>query len=89
MCDERLTLHDLLLRDWGTDLPLQGGWGGSREDPIIITASDADSVAATRVVTLRGIGNGRGVFWRTISLALVGGHDRFVVGQDFIGPDHD
>jgi len=59
---ERLTLHDMLLRDWGTDLFIRGGSGGSREDPIIITASDPSIVAETRLLTLRGIGRGRGIF---------------------------
>jgi len=44
-----------MLRDWGTDLPIRGGSGGSREDPIIITASDPSIVAETRSLTLRGI----------------------------------
>jgi hypothetical protein len=70
--EEPIGLHDLLLRDWGTELPIRGGYGGSREDPIIITTSDAESVALTRVVALRGLGRGRGIFWRTLNHALLG-----------------
>ena len=83
MPEEPIALHDMLLRDWGTELPIRGGYGGSREDPIIITTSDADSVAATRLWTLRGLGRGRGIFWRTIAHTLLGdqwpGIERFKI----------
>jgi hypothetical protein len=73
MPEERITVHDLLLRDWGTDLPIRGGSGSSREDPIIIiTTPDADTVAATHLLTLRGIGRGRRIFWRTVAHTLLG-----------------
>jgi hypothetical protein len=71
MVEERIALHDLLLRDWGTDLPIRGGYGGSREDPIVITATDADDVATTRLLTLKGLGRGRRIFWRTIAHTLL------------------
>jgi hypothetical protein len=71
MPEERIPLHDLLLSDWGTDLPIRGGYGGSREDPIVITATDEDSVATTRLLTLKGLGRGRGIFWRTIAHTLL------------------
>ncbi len=54
MPEERIALHDLLLRDWGTKLPIRGGYGQSREDPIIVTTPDLESVALTQVLTLRG-----------------------------------
>lgn len=72
MPEERITLHDLLLRDWGTELPIRGGYGRSREDPIIVTTPEAESVALTQVLALRGLGRGRGIFWRTITHALLG-----------------
>jgi hypothetical protein len=72
MPDERISLHDLLLRDWGTELPIRGGYGQSREDPIVVTTGDADSTALTQLLTLRGLGRGRGIFWRTITHALLG-----------------
>jgi hypothetical protein len=68
----QLNLHDLLLRDWGTDLPITGGFGGSREDPIVITATDPETVKLTKLNTLRGIGRGRGIFWRTMACAMLG-----------------
>ena len=72
MPDESITLHDLLLRDWGTELPIRGGYGRSRENPIVVTTPDAESVALAQVSALRGLGRGRGIFWRTISHALLG-----------------
>ncbi|MFZ0569074.1 MAG: hypothetical protein WCD20_00305 [Rhodomicrobium sp.] len=72
MADEPIILHDLLLRDWGTGLPISGGSGQSRENPIIVTATDADTVALSQLLTLRGLGRGRGIFWRSISRALLG-----------------
>jgi hypothetical protein len=72
MPDEPITLRDLLLRDWHTELPIRGGHGQSREDPIIVTTPDPEEVALTQVLTLRGLGRGRGIFWRTITRALLG-----------------
>jgi hypothetical protein len=71
MLEER-TLHDLLLGGMGIELPIRGGYGGSREDPIVITASDVDGVALTRFLTLHALGRGRGIFWRTVANALLG-----------------
>jgi hypothetical protein len=67
-----LSLKELLLRDWGTDLPIRGGYGQSRDAPIVVTSSDAKDVARTQMMTLRGIGRGRGVFWRKLDRRLLG-----------------
>jgi hypothetical protein len=67
-----LSLRELLLRDWGTDLPIRGGYGQSRDAPIIVTATDAKDVARTQMLTLRGLGRGRGVFWRKLDRRLLG-----------------
>ncbi len=69
---EKRTLHDLLLGGLGIELPIRGGYGGSREDPIIITVPDADGVALTRFQTLHALGRGRGIFWRTVANTLLG-----------------
>jgi hypothetical protein len=66
------SLRDLMLRDWGVDLPIAGGRGQSRDDPIVITATNADVVAFTQMRLLQGIGRGRGIFWRCLSRKLVG-----------------
>ncbi len=72
MRGKRLPLQDLLLRDWGTELPIRGGYGQSREDPIVITTPDTERTALTQALVLRGLGKGRGVFWRTIARAPLG-----------------
>ncbi len=69
---EARTLHDLLLGGLGIELSIRGGYGGSREDPIVITAPDADGVALTRLLTLHALGRGRGIFWRTVANTLLG-----------------
>jgi hypothetical protein len=72
MLEERIALHDLLLGGLGTELPIRGGYGCSREDAIVITKPDADGVALTRLRTMQALGKGRGVFWRTIANVLLG-----------------
>src|SRR6185437_234875 len=66
------SLKQLLLRDWGTDLPICGGFGQSREDPVIVTATDPLNIAQTEMLVLRGLGRGRGVFWRMLERNLLG-----------------
>jgi hypothetical protein len=67
-----MALHDMLFRDWGTDLPIRGGYGQSRQDPIIITATDPETVALTQMLTIQGLGRGRRVFWRSLDRVLLG-----------------
>jgi hypothetical protein len=71
MLEER-TLRDMLLGGLGIELPIRGGYGGSREDPIVITAPDAHGVALARLLTLLALGRGRGIFWRTVAQTLLG-----------------
>ena len=68
-----ISLHDLLLRDWGVDLPISGGLGKSRDEPIVIDASDPALVAKTQLLVLRGLGHGWGVYWRCLKRQLLGG----------------
>jgi hypothetical protein len=72
MVERNIDLHDLLLGGLGTELPIRGGYGCSREDAIIITKPDADGVALTRLLTMQALGRGRGVYWRTIANTLLG-----------------
>jgi hypothetical protein len=67
-----MALHDMLFRDWGTDLPIRGGYGQSQQDPIIITATDPETVALTQMLTIQGLGRGRRVFWRSLDRVLLG-----------------
>jgi hypothetical protein len=62
-----LDLKSMLTRDFGLDLKIAGGFGGSAEEAIIITSSDPFEAAATQMLVLRGIGKGRGVLWRTLA----------------------
>jgi hypothetical protein len=66
-----LSLKELLLRDSGTDLPIRGGYGQTRDAPIVVTASDAKDVARTQMLTLRGVCRGRRVFWRKLDRRLL------------------
>jgi hypothetical protein len=67
-----ISLHDLLLRDWGTDLPIRGGYGQSREDPIIVESSDPVRVAEVQMLIFRDLGRGRRVFWRCLESMPLG-----------------
>jgi hypothetical protein len=65
--DEKMSLRNLLKRDFSFDLKISGGFGQSRDDPIVVTAFDPAEAAATEMRVLRGIGKGRGILWRTLA----------------------
>jgi hypothetical protein len=67
-----ITLHDLLLRDEGADLPIRGGFGQSRDEPIVVDHSDPELVGETQMLVLRGLSRGRGIFWRCLARNLLG-----------------
>ncbi len=56
------TLRGNLLRDFGHDLPISGGWGASRTDPIAVAASDAEAVALVEARVLDDLSRVRGVY---------------------------
>jgi hypothetical protein len=64
-------LKAMLLRDFGLDLPIAGGFGGSGSDPIVVTTSDPRAAAATEMQVLRSIGTGRQILWRTLAKTMV------------------
>ena len=66
------TLRALLIRDWGLDLPIRGGFGQSRDDPIVVDCSDPVVAAKTQTLVLQGLGRGRGVFWRCLGRNFLG-----------------
>lgn len=67
-----IPLRELLLQDWGLDLPIGGGDGRSRETPIVITETNPQKAAAAQVLILRSLGQGRGIFWRKQARLLLG-----------------
>jgi hypothetical protein len=66
------TLRERLLRDFGYDLPIAGGDGSSREDPIRILSADIKTVALTEMRILDCLSQVFGIYWRTLSRSLLG-----------------
>lgn len=64
------SLKDKLLNDWNLDLPISGGYGTAPTDAIVVEAADPHVAGLAQLVTLRGIGNGRGVMWRRKQRAI-------------------
>jgi hypothetical protein len=58
-----LSLREMLLRDFGVDLPIKGGFG-RKESPIIVIAKDLQSAVDIQREVLRCLGLGRRVVWR-------------------------
>jgi len=65
-----MTLRDLLLRDFGKELPISEGWG-KKDDPIVITVQDSQEVSRTELEVIRYIAKVHGWIWRKV------GHDVF------------
>jgi len=61
------TFHERLKRDFGLDLPIGPGSGSSRDDPLLILASDPHTVALTQMLVLRCIGVALQRLWRIVA----------------------
>ena len=44
-----MTLREMLLKDFGKDLPISGGFGQSAEDPRVLTSKSAIDAATTQL----------------------------------------
>jgi hypothetical protein len=59
-----MTLRQQLRKDFGLDLPIGSGFGSSREDPVVILASDPMAVAWIEMLLLNCAGKVLGRLWR-------------------------
>jgi hypothetical protein len=60
------TLRQRLRKDFGLDLPIGSGFGSSREDPVVILASDPMAVAWIEMLLLNCAGKALGRLWRVL-----------------------
>jgi hypothetical protein len=63
-----IDLKKLLKNDFGIDLDIAGGTGGSGDDPIIVLSQSHEEALRTENMALKGLGLGRQVYWRSIGL---------------------
>jgi len=71
------SLHDLLLADFGLDLPIQGGTG-KKASPVVITSPTLQEAVDVQMQVLRCLGMGRRVAWRLIEQEVLQSADRTV-----------
>jgi len=60
------TLRQQLSKDFGLDLPIGSGFGSSREDPVVILASEPMAVASIEMLLLNCVGKVLGRLWRVL-----------------------
>lgn len=63
MTEHTVMLREMLLRDFGVDLPIAGG-GGRRADPIVVTTATLQEAVDVQMQVHRCIGKGRQIAWR-------------------------
>lgn len=61
-----MKLKEMLLKDFGKDLPITGGFGQSADDPILLTTKSAMTAATTQLEVARCIYRINGRYWRAI-----------------------
>ncbi len=66
-----ITLKELLKKDFDLNVDIAGGWGQSREDPIVVLSSSEGDAAKNEVEVLRGLGFGRKIFWKSDKITVL------------------
>jgi hypothetical protein len=62
-----MNLRDMLKRDFGLELKISGGYGLSRDDPIIVLNSIPFDASMTEMHILRAIGKEHSTIWSTLA----------------------
>jgi len=75
-----MSLKELLMRDFGYDLKISGGYGKSRDDPIILADSNLVLASLTEMTVIRALGKGRQILWRSIAKNPIN-HDGMLLEQ--------
>lgn len=61
-----MNLKEILEEDFGVDLPISGGKGSSKEDPIVINKHEKNDCSSIEYTILNYINLGRGVNWKIV-----------------------
>lgn len=69
----QIVLKDMLKKDFDLDVDIAGGLGQSADDPIVVLSSTDYESVKTELLVLRGLGLGRGIFWRTLETNMLTG----------------
>jgi hypothetical protein len=73
-----MNLKELLDRDFDMDLPISGGTGQSRDNPIIIHRRIPNDYTSVEYDILRCLGIGRGIEWKVLQQALLSHNGRSI-----------
>lgn len=65
----------MLKRDFNFDLNIDGGFGQTRDDPVVVLDTNPTDASMTQMQVLKGLGMGRGILWRIL------GRNSLDVGQ--------
>ena len=65
------TVRVMLERDFGYELDISGGGGRTIDEPMLLQSTSYDDALHTQMLVLRGLGIGRGVFWRILGTELI------------------
>ena len=71
-----MNLKDLLLQDFGADLPISGGLGNSRDSPIVVHKATPNDYGQTEYIVLQCLGLGLGIEWNLLQQSLLSHNDR-------------
>lgn len=66
-----INLRELLRTDFGTDFPISGGTGDSRDAPIIIHYQQPNDYVGVEYGVLRCLGLGRRIEWELLQQSLI------------------
>jgi hypothetical protein len=78
MATDETALREQIKRDFGFDLPIGSGSASSRDDPLVILASDPHDVALTEMLLLRCFGEVFEKLWRVRARVAMEGRWRHV-----------
>lgn len=62
-----MSLRDLLKRDFNLELNIAGGFGQTRDEPVVVLESNVIDASMTQMQVLKGLGMGKGILWRTLA----------------------
>jgi hypothetical protein len=78
MATDETALREQIKCDFGFDLPIGSGSASSRDDPLVILASDPHDVALTEMLLLRCFGEVFEKLWRVRARVAMEGRWRHV-----------